>query len=106
MAFGTATSRRRRRRVKPFLWAGFSIQIFCSKSRASIPWRFGGDAGSFIFLRVALFYSRSGAGYPFSVALRMRLREVPSAEWSWIGFPLTQHLPLHPGFAGTRAVLG
>src|SRR6185437_9984526 len=116
MGFGTATSRRRRRRVKPFLWAGFSIRISCSKSRASIPWRFGGEAGSFIFLRVALFYSRSSCGYPFSVALRLRLgfsvgapaspARGPSAEWSRIGFPLTQHLPLHPGFAGTRAVLG
>src|SRR6185437_5795854 len=101
MGFGTPTSRRRRRRVKPFLWAGFSTEIFCSKSRASIPWRFGGEAGSFIFLRVALFLFALRLRLPVFCRAPAAPPRGPSAEWSRIGFPLTQHLPLHPGFAGT-----
>ena len=36
-AFGAASSRRRRRRVKRFPSAGFAIRISCSRSRVSIP---------------------------------------------------------------------
>src|SRR6185312_2213536 len=113
MGFGAAIFRRRRRRVKPFLWAGFSTQIFCSKSRASIPWRFGGEAGSFIFLRVALFfiraplalsiglfYARSGYAWTFLLALRLCLRAGLRQSGVALVFRLPSTYPFIPASPG------